>query len=222
MSINQNATFSLKEGHDFTCPDGGQFYVCPMAWTQFMGCCARDPCRFGYGECPESSLRATFFDRQDTDKLVTQDCVSNPNSRFGLMTFTNCAEEGSNVTHPFFGCCFGTDTCTEEEEEFGCAQDKLTSAILSMDSSRQILLAPDEPPAMLEHREWRAESDTAGLLGFGEVLGLVLAAIAVLLAAVALLAWKMSWYVSVSIVDIYFLCSLTILQAPTFSPQDTS
>jgi hypothetical protein len=200
MSINQNVTFNLKEGHDFTCPDGGQFYVCPMAWMQFMGCSTRDPRRPGYGECPEPSTRNTFYDRQNTDKLVTQNCVSNHNSRFGLRQFTNCAEEGSNVTHPFFGCCLGgVDNCTDEEEEFGCARDKVTPAILSMDSSRQILLAPDGPPAMLEHGEWRAESDTAGLLGFGEDLGLVLAAIAVLLAAVALLAWKMSWYVMVSI-----------------------
>ncbi|PSR81732.1 hypothetical protein BD289DRAFT_32640 [Coniella lustricola] len=111
-----------------TCPDGGHFYVCQGNTTQFLGCCAVDPCAAGTGSCPQASLRNTSYTSDDYESIPAQACVassSSSSSSSSLPLWYTCAD----TTPPFLGCCEGENPCVTG----GCGgrNGTLTAARLS-------------------------------------------------------------------------------------------
>lgn len=91
-----------------TCPDGGQFYVCQGNTTQFLGCCAIDPCADGTGSCPQTSLRNTSYTSEDYEDIPAQACVTTSSSSASQSAlWYTCAD----TTPPFLGCCAGENPC---------------------------------------------------------------------------------------------------------------
>lgn len=97
------------------CPKGGTFYVCQGNTTQFLGCCTKDPCADGSGDCPQDSLRYTSYNADEYSSIPPEDCSSS-----GL--WYTCSE----ITTAFMGCCLD-NPCQND----GCTQGNLTAARLS-------------------------------------------------------------------------------------------
>lgn len=58
-ALNASAPFYIiMHLDDFSCPGGGDFYVCSEG-PQFVGCCMTDPCALG---CAAGSIKPTHFD----------------------------------------------------------------------------------------------------------------------------------------------------------------
>jgi hypothetical protein len=92
------------------CPAGGDWYVCTTG-TQFLGCCADNPCQDG---CSAGDLRPASYNTTYTGKFSDQQCDA------GL--FYTCAD----TTPPFLGCC-ESNPCVIGN----CPQSDLAGAFLS-------------------------------------------------------------------------------------------
>ncbi|ROW01907.1 hypothetical protein VMCG_05531 [Cytospora schulzeri] len=113
---------STKTGLGLTCPDGGDFYVCQDAETQFLGCCTIDPCASGKGYCPQDSLRNSSYSKDSYISIPPENCASPYNST----SWYTC----SGVTPPFMGCC-ASNPCRNN----GCPSDDLLAARVDDDPS---------------------------------------------------------------------------------------
>ncbi|KAK8108499.1 hypothetical protein PG984_014300 [Apiospora sp. TS-2023a] len=103
--------------YGFSCPSGGDFYICQDAPTQFIGCCNIDPCGDNKGICPDNSLFNSTFSKDKYNDTLPEACVSSG-------AWYTC----SGTTPPFMGCCL------ENPCQLGtCSPDKLTAAKLSSD-----------------------------------------------------------------------------------------
>jgi hypothetical protein len=78
----------------FSCPDGGEFYVCSEG-GQFVGCCAANPC--GTTGCSAGNIRPAHFPANQYARFPDQLCDD------GL--FYTCQASG------FMGCCRGSYHC---------------------------------------------------------------------------------------------------------------
>lgn len=97
------------------CPSGGDFYICQGNSTQFLGCCASDPCEDGKGTCPQNDLRTSSFDNSSYNDIFPQNCASSAGEWYTCSTLDT----------PFLGCC-STNAC-----EDGCSTKDLVAAELS-------------------------------------------------------------------------------------------
>ncbi|KAK4163069.1 hypothetical protein QBC43DRAFT_213966 [Cladorrhinum sp. PSN259] len=114
----------------FSCPSGGNFYICQHNTTEFLGCCTTDPCADGHGICPLENLRPASF----------------PPNLFNDILPQTCADKGPNIWYicnstlpPFIGCC-RNNPC----HRF-CAQSDLVPAILSSNSTARSVFLPTAP-----------------------------------------------------------------------------
>lgn len=78
----------------FSCPDGGDFYVCSEG-GHFVGCCVSDPC--GTTGCSAGNLRPAHFPTEQYVKFPDQQCDDG--------RFYTCGTSG------FMGCCRGSYGC---------------------------------------------------------------------------------------------------------------
>lgn len=134
------------------CPQGGSFYVCQGNATQFLGCCAEDPCSDGSGDCPQGSLRYTSYNADDYASIPPEACASS-----GL--WYTCSE----IDTAFMGCCL-ENPCQNN----GCAQGNLTAARLSDNAS-------DAEPFMTSTAA-ASSSGHAGALSTGAIVGIAIGA----------------------------------------------
>lgn len=121
MNVNNSSTnvARLIDYFQFSCPQGGQFYICTNAWIEFIGCCEIDPCVNADGDCPIESLRSASFDPRTTEDLNRQDC----HGPIGPGGFYTCEK----TSPPFYGCC-NVNPC-----KIGCPQDQLVPVNLFVD-----------------------------------------------------------------------------------------
>lgn len=125
---------SIVEYFGFTCPVGGDFYICEDAINWFIGCCTSDPCADDTGICPDGNLHAASFDRSKNEVIPSQNC---DDSR-GANVWYTCAY----TNPPFFGCC-DVYPCTIES---GCSRSNVLPSVLSfVKETRLLLLAPGKP-----------------------------------------------------------------------------
>lgn len=92
----------------FSCPDGGDFYVCAEG-GQFAGCCMADPC--GMTGCSAGNLRPAHFPSDQYAKFPDQQCDDG--------SFYTCQTSG------FMGCCRETPC------DVGCSASDLASVHLT-------------------------------------------------------------------------------------------
>lgn len=104
-----------------SCPKGGAFYTCQGSTSQFIGCCASNPCTTATGECPTADLRYSSFNATDYAKIEDQACSGSGGNWY------TCAA----TTEPFLGCC-ASNACSTAA---GCANKDLVAAKLSGDKS---------------------------------------------------------------------------------------
>jgi hypothetical protein len=110
-----------------TCPQGGQYYVCPPNSLQkFIGCCDSkiDPCQWA---CPAGNVRPAAFEKGLYGTFPNATCNAEGSH------FYSCKRDDSDNT--FWGCCKGnTSPCGGDGEEIlGCGHD-LTPASLDQDT----------------------------------------------------------------------------------------
>lgn len=101
-----------------SCPDGGSFYICKEAKSRFIGCCTENPCTDGTGDCPQSALRYSSFNK-DAYRDVPQESCAAPHNESTWYTCTG-------ISPPFMGCC-ASNPCANE----GCPAKDLLAARLS-------------------------------------------------------------------------------------------
>ncbi|KAF7560641.1 hypothetical protein G7046_g3513 [Stylonectria norvegica] len=197
---------------DLNCPSGGDFYICQNNSTEFVGCCASDPCSDNAGTCPETDLRTTSFNGSTYSILPTQDC----DDARGTEIWYTCAF----TNPPFIGCC-DENPCGNT----GCARSKVVPAMLSnVAKNRDMFLEPDGTRASsvstfsstatssATSTESSTESSTATEttatstassaaavggkekgLGTGAMVGIAVGATAIGLLLFAWLLWKFCW-----------------------------
>ena len=122
-----------------SCPYGGSFFVCDHNTTEFVGCCAVNPCAGGQGVCPPDSLYNASFPQQRFDEIPRLECALERASWYAC-NFTS---------PPFLGCC-KKDACITSCEKTDLVPAKLGSDIAARksflnDSSTGI--TPTESPA---------------------------------------------------------------------------
>lgn len=105
------------------CTRGGDYYAC--APTQFVGCCAANPCVAG-GSCGSNSLKPMSFDRDSYSNAFKDQACS-----------TGAWYTCIGTTPPFVGCC-KSNPCTTTS---GCPDGDLDEGSLSSnpDDARQWL-----------------------------------------------------------------------------------
>jgi len=105
---------SSSQNCNFTCPNGGTWWVC-AAPNYFVGCCSSDPCQnTGPTPCRADGLAAAEFNPSIYNDFVPNNCL-NANSSF----WYTCQKEPT-----FIGCCL-VDPCTQTP---GCPQSSLLQA----------------------------------------------------------------------------------------------
>ncbi|KAF4990703.1 hypothetical protein FDECE_14266 [Fusarium decemcellulare] len=119
-----------KEEFGINCHDGGTFYVCENNATEFIGCCASDPCGNSNGTCADEDLRRATFVKSIGQYVPAQDCHDSQ----GSDNWYTCASGNS-----FMGCC-SQDPCGRDD----CPAGRLVPAKLSSDDVlRHKFLFPD-------------------------------------------------------------------------------
>ncbi|KAI7913788.1 hypothetical protein M0657_009846 [Pyricularia oryzae] len=108
--------------HGFSCPQGGQFYVCENNTTEFIGCCTINPCD-GSGICPKANLTKASFAADSFENIPSQNC----SDQKGVDVWWTCKE----TTLPFLGCC-SSNPCSSG----ACAASDLIPARLSDNRTR--------------------------------------------------------------------------------------
>ncbi|PYH89619.1 hypothetical protein BO71DRAFT_402889 [Aspergillus ellipticus CBS 707.79] len=148
---------------NFTCPNGGSWFVCPSA-PYFVGCCASDPC--SDSTCP--SLYPASFNSSIFDEIVANRCIDQPSTNW-----YTC-----NTTSPtFIGCC-KSNPCGD-----GCPDDDLISAAWSSTAVGQFHLFLDG--ASTPTATPTPSNDSSGL-GAGAIAGITVGSVAGLATIIAL------------------------------------
>ncbi|GJD05365.1 hypothetical protein ColKHC_14190 [Colletotrichum higginsianum] len=114
---------SVSSSLGLSCPRGGDFYVCEGNTTEFLGCCASNPCADGSGKCPTKDLRISSFNPDKYANIPPQGCDDPRPANLFFYTCTN------NV--PFIGCC-AKNPC--QEADGLCPTDHLIGTTLSPDA----------------------------------------------------------------------------------------
>jgi hypothetical protein len=188
----------------FSCPSGGQFYVCEGNTTEFLGCCNSNPC-LNDGVCPDDDLRVATFTKDRYEDLPREDCASGSEALWYTCAFN---------TPPFMGCCVDNPCATGE----GCAAKDLRPAFLAPEGAkdenrRTPLLSPpkattapttkNKTPATTTTDSSVTPTATGGVLmaetqknssdhslSTGAIVGIVLGCCAVIVILVAILFYK--------------------------------
>ncbi|RBR12755.1 uncharacterized protein FIESC28_08457 [Fusarium coffeatum] len=103
-----------------TCPSGTNFYICKSDPSQFIGCCAINPCSTRKGLCPDQHLKPATFDKAYEEYILPQACINDNVD----VAWHAC----SWSTSSFMGCC-AVDPCNG-----GCPARQLRAAKLSDDA----------------------------------------------------------------------------------------
>ncbi|KAI1337537.1 hypothetical protein F5Y15DRAFT_147366 [Xylariaceae sp. FL0016] len=113
-----------------SCPDGGNFYVCPDAAIRFVGCCSYDPCADGRGFCDGPDIQVASFDKAAYGLIPPQQCDPRNNTEPRWYT---CRD----TDPPFLGCC--TENACEEQPDapsfFSTVRSTSTGGDSSLDST---------------------------------------------------------------------------------------
>ena len=187
----------------FSCPFGGQFFVCEGNTTEFLGCCNSDPC-VNDGVCPDDDLRVATFNKDRYEDLPREECAPGADHLWYTCAFNN---------PPFMGCCQENPCATGE----GCATADLGPAFLAPEGAkdenrRTPLLSPPKattaPTAKTKTPATTTESSATGAatgaegalagaaqgkdssdhgLGTGAIIGIVLGCSAVIVILVAII-----------------------------------
>ncbi|KAL2752954.1 hypothetical protein ACRALDRAFT_2055351 [Sodiomyces alcalophilus JCM 7366] len=185
MSGNQTQTLGL------TCPEGGDFYICPGKATEFIGCCTSDPCTDSAdGHCPTRDLRPASFDPDRYANIPAQSCDDARSHR----VWWTCRDDDPT----FLGCC-ATNPCGG-----GCPRDHLIQAVLSEDEDNRLAFVPGEattsptpttsasPTASPSPSDEASGSSGSPGLPTGAIVGIAIGgALAVVI--LAILVWKFCW-----------------------------
>ncbi|CAN8098876.1 unnamed protein product [Discula destructiva] len=118
MSKTPIDTFGL------TCHSGGDFYICQGNTTEFIGCCASDPCADGSGACPR--VAPATFNQLDYQSILPQDCAD------PAADWYTC----STLSTPFMGCC-KSNACASP---MGCSGPDLVAAELGNATQAKLFL----------------------------------------------------------------------------------
>lgn len=156
------------------CPAGGFPYICEGNATEFIGCCASDPCANGQGECPVADLRTTSFSRDAYASIPEQNC-SDPR---GAAVWYTCKFN----TPPFLGCC-ASNPCLDENES--CPQSNLLPAKLSSDPTNRAFFTAqgDGGSSQLHHG-----------LSTGAIVGIAIGVSVIVIALVSMCMCRCGWW----------------------------
>ncbi|KUI54698.1 hypothetical protein VP1G_02124 [Cytospora mali] len=173
------STASIIAELGLNCPDGGSFYICQGAGTQFLGCCTMDPCASGTGYCPQDSLRYSAYNKDSYVSIPEENCASPHNSS----SWYTCA----NASPPFMGCC-ASNPCNE-----GCSQDDLLAARIGDDPAHaSVFLTATATSTSSGTTSTSAASgdDGSTSLSTGAIVGVAIgSALTALIAAILLFFW---------------------------------
>lgn len=162
---------------DIFCPNGGDFYICGLSWTQFIGCCTSDPCGLNYGICPQRNLRPMGYEPLHRYRTVLQQCE--PSVDFHTCNIGNWT---------FYGCCGGSFACARGED---CENDEIRPTTLSGHQGSELFFDTPEPITTPDvSTDWSVQEEGTGLLGFGAVVGIAIGVMLLVLFAIGFLAWK--------------------------------
>lgn len=156
-----------------SCPEGGSFYVCKGAKTQFLGCCTVDPCSDGTGDCPQDSLRYSSYSKDSYISIPSENCASPHNSS----SWYTC----SNAEPPFLGCC-ASNPCND-----GCSQDDLLAARVDDDPSNASVFLTATASSATSSTTSTSDGENSTSLSTGAIVGVAIgSSFAALIAAVLL------------------------------------
>ncbi|KAK8017267.1 hypothetical protein PG991_008343 [Apiospora marii] len=174
-----------KSRYGLSCPSGGTFYICQNSPTQFVGCCATDPCK-NDGICPDDSLRTSSFSQGNYKDIDKEACV-------GGGAWYTCA----GISPPFLGCCLN-DPCNNN----GCSRSNLTAAKLSSNPAEAAPFLTSSAPSPTSSTSTSTPSSAASSTsapssdsdskGFpvGAIAGIVVGAV-LAIAVIGFLLWRL-------------------------------
>ncbi|KZL80601.1 hypothetical protein CI238_10454 [Colletotrichum incanum] len=168
---------SVSSSLGLSCPRGGDFYICEGNTTEFLGCCASNPCADGSGRCPTKDLRISSFNPDKYANIPPQGCDDpRPASQF-FYTCTN------NV--PFIGCC-AKNPC--QEPDGLCPTDHLIGTTLSSDAVNRTIFTQSSSSSA---RPSNNSSDSG--LATGAIVGIAIGA-AVAVGIIVAVIWRCGWH----------------------------
>ncbi|KAK6209937.1 hypothetical protein QIS74_11521 [Colletotrichum tabaci] len=174
---------SVSSSLGLSCPRGGDFYVCEGNTTEFLGCCASNPCADGSGKCPTKDLRISSFNPDKYANIPPQGCDDPRPANLFFYTCTN------NV--PFIGCC-AKNPC--QEADGLCPTDHLIGTTLSPDAvNRTIFTSSASSSSSSSTPGSGTSSGGDGRLATGAIVGIAIGA-AVVVAIVIAVIWRCGWH----------------------------
>ncbi|KAF9878440.1 hypothetical protein CkaCkLH20_03932 [Colletotrichum karsti] len=156
------------------CDDDSEFYICEGKPTQFLGCCASDPC-VRDGKCPKEDLRLSAFGPGSYKDILNQDCDRTSVDDRSQQFYT--CQNDANKSRTFMGCC-SQDAC----KAFGgrCPEDKLGPAVLSSNSTNAAAFMS-------------TESGGSSGLSTGAIVGIAIGC-AVVVGVILMIIWRCGWH----------------------------
>lgn len=174
---------SVSSSLGLSCPRGGDFYVCEGNTTEFLGCCASNPCADGSGKCPTKDLRISSFNPDKYANIPPQGCDDPRPANLFFYTCTN------NV--PFIGCC-AKNPC--QEADGLCPTDHLIGTTLSPDAVNRTIFTSSASSSSSSSRPGSGSSSGGdGRLATGAIVGIAIGA-AVVVAIVIAVIWRCGWH----------------------------
>lgn len=164
-------TSGLNSSLGLTCPHGGKFYVCNVAATRFLGCCASNPC--GTGVCPTQDLRSSGFTADSWSAIPEQGCVL-ANANPALQWWT------CSAAPTFMGCCV-TNPCKQNST---CPQSDLGPARLTNSA---------DAASVFFSSDGGADSTCGSSITAGAVAGIAIGSAVAALLLGGILAWMCGW-----------------------------
>ncbi|KAK2000811.1 hypothetical protein LX36DRAFT_653971 [Colletotrichum falcatum] len=173
---------SVSSSLGLSCPRGGDFYVCEGNRTEFLGCCASNPCADGSGKCPTKDLRISSFNPDKYANIPPQGC---DDPRPASQLFYTCVNSIS-----FIGCC-AKNPC--QEPDGLCPSDHLIATTLSSDAANRTIFAPESSSSSSPSSTPAPDASSGGGLATGAIAGIAVGA-AVLVAVVVAVVWRCGWH----------------------------
>ncbi|KDN64837.1 hypothetical protein CSUB01_06940 [Colletotrichum sublineola] len=171
---------SVSSSLGLSCPRGGDFYVCEGNRTEFLGCCASNPCADGSGKCPTKDLRISSFNPDRYASIPPQGC---DDPRPASQLFYTCT---NNI--PFIGCC-AKNPC--QKPDGLCPTDHLIGTTLSSDAVNRTIFTTKSSSSPSPSSTPNASSSSG--LGTGAIVGIAIGA-AVLVGVIVTVVWRCGWH----------------------------
>ena len=149
-----------------SCPRGGEWYICQGTKIEFVGCCTIDPCADGSGECAEANLLPASFSMNQYSKIPSLGCAPSTKPGYKQPLWWTCIAP----VPPFMGCCH-SNPCTD-----GCPEGNLSAARLPYEPSTREMF--------LTNANANVEPEKSSKLSSGAIAGIVVGAIAVIVALI--------------------------------------